>query len=167
MIQVNRHKQCQRCEWSSKPALQRGVGLLEILIALLILSIGLLGIAALQVKALSNNNSAMSRSVATIYSYSILDAMRADRVNALSGQYNVAMPVTIDGTTCIKSGATLADVQVNAWRLQIQQNMGSTACGSVNCATGTCTIVIQFDDSRASGGNLSGATQTITTEVVL
>ncbi|HER34421.1 MAG TPA: type IV pilus modification protein PilV, partial [Halothiobacillaceae bacterium] len=44
---------------------QVGVGLIEVLIAVLVLSIGFLGMAALQTKALSNNNSAMDRTQAT------------------------------------------------------------------------------------------------------
>ena len=55
---------------------QQGVGLIEVLIAVLVVSIGFLGVAALQVYTLSTNNSAMARSMTTVASYSILDAMR-------------------------------------------------------------------------------------------
>ena len=58
---------------------QSGVGLIEVLVAVLVLSIGFLGIAALQAMSLSTNNSDMARSMATIASYSIMDAMRADQ----------------------------------------------------------------------------------------
>jgi type IV pilus assembly protein PilV len=145
---------------------QNGVGMIEVLIAILLLSIGILGIAALQMKAISNNSSAMSRSAATINMYSILDAMRADRNNAINGQYNVTMPDPITDANCTQGGTSLANRQINAWRQQLQQNMGPTACGSINCnsATETCVITIRYDDSRASGGL---ATQDIITEVVL
>src|SRR5690625_4897984 len=50
---------------------QKGVGLIEVLVAVLVLSIGLLGLAQLQAKSLSTNGSAMTRSMATMFSYSI------------------------------------------------------------------------------------------------
>lgn len=143
---------------------QKGFGMLEVLIALLVLSIGLLGVAALQIVSLKNNQSSMSRSLGTISAYSILDAMRADRSSALAGSYNFAMPSTISAATCKKTGATLQAIQLNSWLQEIQQKLGTTACGSVNCASGTCAISVQFDDSRGTNGNTA---QTITTNVVL
>lgn len=146
------------------PNRQKGVGLLEVLVAVLILSIGFLGVAALQVAALNNNNSSMARSMATIYSYTILDALRTDRTAALAGGYNIAMPADIPADCDASSLAGLAADSVGNWRTQIQQNMGVSACGSIACAAGTCTVTIQFDDSRAVGG---AATAQVITEVVL
>ena len=83
---------------------QAGVGLIEVLVAVLVLSIGFLGVAALQARSLSTNNSAMVRSMATIASYSILDAMRADIAGARANAYNK----TIKGNACGKAGSTLA-----------------------------------------------------------
>ncbi len=149
---------------------QHGVGLIEILIAVLILSIGFLGIAALQAKSLSTNNSAMSRSMAVVASYSILDAMRADRANALNGLYNTASP--IKANACPATG-TLAQTQLNSWCTQLGQNLGAAASttGNVNCtAAGNCTITITFDESRmgtTSGGTSSTGLTTITTSAML
>ncbi len=69
----------------SASAPQRGVGLIEVLISLLVLSIGMLGLAGLQLFSLRNNQGAMERSMAVVETHSIADAMRADRVNALAG----------------------------------------------------------------------------------
>ena len=60
----------------------QGFTLVEALIALLVLSIGLLGVAALQLIALQNNNNAMFRSQATYLAYDIADRMRANRDQA-------------------------------------------------------------------------------------
>lgn len=147
----------------SKPKAQLGVGLIEILIAVLVLSIGFLGIAALQAKSLSTNNSAMARSMATVASYSILDAMRADRINALAGGYNG----TITANACPAIG-TLAQSQISQWCADLGQALGATAAttGNVNCSgTGDCIITIQFDDSRAGAGGTS--TQQVVTRVLL
>ncbi|HQS02359.1 MAG: type IV pilus modification protein PilV [Halothiobacillus sp. 24-54-40] len=147
----------------NRPKAQLGVGLIEILIAVLILSIGFLGIAALQAKSLSTNNSAMARSMATVASYSILDAMRADRTNALAGGYKG----TVTANACPASG-TLAQSQISQWCADLGQALGATATttGNVNCsATGDCTITIQFDDSRAGAGGSS--TQQVITKAML
>ena len=94
---------------------QTGVGLIEVLIAVLVLSIGFLGIAALQTKSLANNNSAMARTQASIAAYSMFDAMRADRANALAGKYNTAPTVTVGA--CPGANGTLAETQLRTWCL--------------------------------------------------
>ncbi|HET7300535.1 MAG TPA: type IV pilus modification protein PilV [Oleiagrimonas sp.] len=130
---------------------QRGVGLIEVLIAVLIVSIGFLGVAALQAYSLSTNNSAMARSMATVATYSILDAMRADRDNALSGSYNT----TVTAGSCVKANATLASDQLYQWCELLSGYLGdaATTTGTVNCvqASGNCTVTIVFDDSRSTG----------------
>ncbi|HEU0198650.1 MAG TPA: type IV pilus modification protein PilV, partial [Nevskiaceae bacterium] len=67
---------------------QAGVGLIEVLVAALVLAVGILGIAALQTKALASSGDAMGRSMATIATYSIIDAMSLDATNAKNGSYN-------------------------------------------------------------------------------
>jgi type IV pilus assembly protein PilV len=118
--------------------------------------------AALQAKALSTNNSAMARSMATIATYSILDSMRADLVSAESGAYN--QTVTANACSSIGSG-TLAAVQLTQWCTQLGDALGAvtSTTGTVACsATGDCTVTIQFDDSRAGKAGTSGGTGTQT-----
>lgn len=150
------------------PQRQRGIGMIEVLIAVLIVSIGFLGMAALQARALSTNNSAMARSMATVASYSILDAMRADIVNAKLGAYNGT--VTAGAANCPAAGTTLASVQLNSWCNQLGAALGAPATnpttGTINCSVvGDCTITIQFDDSRAGVGG--SPTQQVVTEAGL
>ncbi|TCI11436.1 type IV pilus modification protein PilV [Dyella soli] len=146
---------------------QAGVGLIEVLVAVLILSIAFLGIAALQAMSLSTNNSAMARSMATISSYSILDAMRADYANATTGAaYNTTTP--LKANACPTGTASLAAAQLSQWCNQLGSNLGvaATTTGAINCsAAGDCTITITFDDSRAGVGGSS--TQTVVTRAML
>jgi len=137
--------------------MQAGVGLIEVLVAVLVLSIGFLGMAALQAMSLSTNNSAMARSMATIDSYSIFDAMRADLSNAVSGAYTKK----VFANACPASGTTLASVQLHQWCNQLGLDLGASAStsGDIACtaASGTttayCTVTVQFDDSRSGGGS--------------
>jgi type IV pilus assembly protein PilV len=149
---------------------QSGVGLIEVLVAVLVLSIAFLGIAALQAMSLSTNNSAMARSMATIASYSILDAMRTDMVSAKSGSYNT----TVVGNACpaAATGGTLEAAQTSQWCGQLASTLGtaSTTTGQIECnpsgTTGVdCTITITFDDSRAGVGGTNG--QKVVTRAML
>lgn len=131
---------------ASRPA-AAGVGLIEVLIAVLILAIGLLGVAALQATALRNSQSSLQRSQGVVHVYSILDAMRANVTAARGGAYNM-------GLTCtVPAGGTLVSDDQRNWIQAIQQNLGPNACGQVNCAANVCTITVRWDDSRAGGAS--------------
>ena len=167
---------------ATSASVQSGVGLIEVLVAVLVLSIGFLGIAALQAMSLSTNNSAMARSMATIDSYSILDAMRADITSAKGGKYNgtvtpatAAVPasgataaVPANSAACPAAGTTLAAAQLSQWCGQLSAGLGgaTNTTGTINCKnSGECTITIQFDDSRAGVGGSS--TQQVVTKAIL
>ena len=57
---------------------QRGVSLLESMIALLVISIGLLGIASLQITAMKQNANALNHSQAVWITYNMADRVRAN-----------------------------------------------------------------------------------------
>ncbi|WP_438438152.1 type IV pilus modification protein PilV [Hydrogenophilus thermoluteolus] len=81
---------------------------IEILIAVLVLAVGLLGVAALQANALKTNQSAVARSQAAMLAYLILDAMRANRDAATSGGVQPGKPGAgqsgLHRTHCEQSG---------------------------------------------------------------
>lgn len=151
-----------------KAAFQSGVGLIEVLIAVLVLSIGFIGMAALQARSLSMNNSSMARSVAIMDSYSILDAMRADLVNAQSGAYNG----TVTASACPTTTGALANTQLTQWCNQLAAGLGASATttGKINCtgSLGACTITVSYDDSKSksTAADTTG-TQAVTTQAML
>ncbi|WP_161809389.1 type IV pilus modification protein PilV, partial [Stenotrophomonas nitritireducens] len=75
---------------------QSGVGMVEVMVAVLVLAIGVLGVAALQAITLKNSSSSASRSQAAIQIYSMMDIIRADRINI--GSYNTNIYVAGDGS---------------------------------------------------------------------
>lgn len=138
----------------SAVACQRGAGLIEVLIAVLILGVGMLGIAAMQATALRNSQGALERSQAVVQSYSILDAMRANRDAAAAGGYNTG------GLACAAPGTgTLAQNDLGMWIGALKSTLGGgdATCGDVKCNGTDCTITVQWDDSRASDGLGSGS----------
>jgi len=68
--------------------------LVEALVALVVLSIGLLGIAGLQITSLKANHGSATRTQAVYLAYDIIDRMRANPAKAIAGAYNIAVGAT-------------------------------------------------------------------------
>lgn len=139
---------------SARARQQRGASLLEVLISVLILGIGMLGIAAMQATALRNSNSSLEQSQAVIQTYAILDAMRVNREQALAGRYNLGVAA---GCDIPAGGGDLAGADLQRWIEELKSALGNSACGGVSCVaigpsveTEDCTITVRWDDSRSS-----------------
>ncbi len=63
--------------------------MIEVLIALAILSFGLLGLALMQGQSLKFNTSAYSRTQANLLAYDIIDRMRSNPAGITAGSYNI------------------------------------------------------------------------------
>jgi type IV pilus assembly protein PilV len=129
---------------------QRGASLIEVLVAVLILALGLLGMAGLQASALKGNQSSYGRAQAVMLSYYMLDTMRADRDGAVASRYNMA-------ATCSPAAITTTDLAGNTrqdWLQSLRDALGNedTTCGVINCdLNGNCLVQVIWDDSRAGG----------------
>lgn len=124
-----------------------GFTLLEVMISSLVLSIGLLGVAGLQITSLKNSDSAYFRSQAALYSYEILDRMRANRDAAIGGDYDVALTALSDLGT--PASGNIAQNDRYDW-LRNLDGVVPDAKGAIDCDTGSvCLITVQWDDSRA------------------
>jgi type IV pilus assembly protein PilV len=121
-------------------ASQRGVGLIEVLVAVLVLSFGLLGIALVQINSLSGNNSSLTRSQAVIASYTALDLLRAQRADALG------MNQTLTASACNASGTAYIVAQLNLWcQNDLASQLGTSSQALIQCdANGVCTVTITF-----------------------
>jgi type IV pilus assembly protein PilV len=70
---------------NSSPGLQAGVGMIEILITLFIITIGLLGVAYLQFVGSFTNSEALSRSQSVMVAQQLSERLRANAVKSLTG----------------------------------------------------------------------------------
>lgn len=131
---------------------QSGFTLLEILVAMVVLSIGLLGLAGLMTTSMRDNLSASHRTQATWMAYDMIDRMRANRTGALAGSYDTLM----SGVACTVAApaGTLPAQDIAAWKSQLACVLPA-AQGSVvvNGGTRAATVVIRWDDSRGTQGN--------------
>ena len=146
-----------------------GFTLLEVMIAMVIFSIGLLGLAGIQAVALKNNHSAYTRTVTMQLAYNMADVIRAgtDIEGLVSGNFD-NVTSTIAGTapaSCIQKGATapnctdtnLADFEIYHWQKRIADSLAS-GVGSITKNGDVYTIKIMWDEERtgATGENCSG-----------
>lgn len=103
---------------------QHGVTLVEVLVTLLILSIGLIGMAAMQVRALQFNQDAYLRSQANVLLYDMAERCRA--TPALGSKF------TADRTL---------------WQQQVNQDLPDGR-GSAECNAGVCTLQVSWGGRR-------------------
>jgi type IV pilus assembly protein PilV len=117
---------------------QKGNTLIEVLISVLIMSIGMLGIAGLQAFSMSNSHQASMRSQAVILARDMADRMRANRIAvraAAPNNYgtvapvkNNCRPVYVANTVAVPVACTptqLAADDVWDWRARATQQLPS------------------------------------------
>lgn len=119
---------------------QDGMTLIEVLVAVLILGVGLLGAASVQLNALKYTDSSLMTSQASFIAYDMLDRIRANS----SADYTVTPPGS--GNLNVARDQDLYDFTTN-----IVAFGGPTATGSITVNQRVFTITINWDDSRAVG----------------
>jgi type IV pilus assembly protein PilV len=154
----------------------RGFTMVEVLVSLVVLSIGLLGIGKLVLFSARANDSAYLRSQATALAYEILDNMRANLPTAKIQGYDVAIgtvpgaPQTCLATIC--SATQVANYDVYTWKQHLTALPGGQ--GSVVTSVTspvTATIIVRWDDEAAqstfSGTPIGVQYESIVLETVL
>lgn len=154
---------------------QGGVSLLEVLMAVLIFSIGLIGLGGLLIVATRSNQSAFVRTQVTFLANSMADRMRANPYGLWNGDYNFTLPLaagtlpTCDATAaCGPTSVATRDKMV--WAAQLQAFLPGLGTTSVNCVKdsaaydpagqinkrppygGLCTMIITWAE-RGYGAN--------------
>jgi len=122
-----------------------GMTLVEVLVALVVISVGLLGIAALQITSLRNSQESFLRTQATALADDIIDRMRANRTVALTNGYkiDIGQAITLSGTSS-RSDRDLAEWKATLKSGLPQTNDGKDADGSVDVQNNIATVTIQW-----------------------
>jgi type IV pilus assembly protein PilV len=151
---------------------QQGFTLIEVLIAVVVLAGGLLGLAGLQARGLSNNQSAYNRSLATQLAYDIADRMRANHNQGPSYQTTTATMTSVNSCTaapntctcspsanpdCSHAELALADLFYWISNLQVALPSGAgtiTCTDPPLCANMIYTITVSWDDNKDGSANV-------------
>lgn len=141
---------------------EKGFSMIELLVAVVISAIGLLGIAAMQTMSIKNVNNTQFRTLATIYAYDMAERMRSNKASA--PQYVGAD--TSSGMPC--SGCSgIATADVAAWKTSITQNSNvgglPEGVGTVSLNGDVYSIAITWEEQQrdASGGLLESQSFTL------
>jgi len=124
---------------------QNGFTLLEILVALVVLAIGMLGLLSLQMVSLKNNHSAQMRTTAIVHTYDILDRIRLNR----SVNYEIAMGAAAP------TGTSMRDLDLQEWKNNLAQDL-PLGDGEIDITGDMVTVTVRWDDSRAGSDRGTG-----------
>ncbi|MDI1279505.1 type IV pilus modification protein PilV [Methylobacter sp.] len=128
-----------------------GFTLIEVLIAMLVLAVGLLGLAGLQATSLKNNQSAYNRSQATQLAYDLADRMRANIAGKARYTAILASSATAKANCLTTTGCTPADLAENdlfEWNSAVSNNLPGGIGTIASPAANMFTITITWDEDR-------------------
>jgi len=130
------------------PVRARGFSLIEVLVSIVVLSIGLLGLAALQVSSLRVGQSSFYRAQAAQLATDMADRLRANLGAARTCELGLADATpTSPTTTCQRD--------LVEWRNRLRALPGGIGGVDVDLAQNTVSITVQWDDSRGGGATNS------------
>lgn len=144
---------------------QRGSSLIEVLVSMLVLGTGILGISAMQLSTLKNNQNSYMRTQAVFHSQDIVERMLSNLGGVEAGNYNDPDPVfTVNCTT--SAGCTAAQMAANdvaVWEASVESGLpsgsatvcldstsddGTTALPACDGLGSSYTVKIWWDDDR-------------------
>lgn len=154
---------------------QSGFTLLEVMVAIVVLSLGLLGLAGLQAASLRNNQTAYYRGIATQQAYDMADRLRANLAGVRAGNYN-ALTGTPSNPSCFTTGCSAANMaatdyfQWNAVNVALLPNgTGTVVCEGgaplTACTAATGNRVFNVTVSWTEKTEAGSGTQSFVTRV--
>ncbi|GLQ49685.1 type IV pilus modification protein PilV [Dyella flava] len=146
----------------------QGFTFLEVLVAVVVVSLGMLGIAATLFASVRGATSGYTRQVAVQYAYDIIDRMRANQVEAAQagGAYTATAvapsstsPQSCNDATC--TAAQMATYDVWDWQTQLAQNLpqglGSITITTDTSGISTVTVTITWQDTAGTSAFAQGS----------
>lgn len=134
---------------------QRGMSMIEILVSIVVLSVGLLGVGAMQSSSLRVGKSSFYRAQAAQFATDMADRMRSNSGDARN--YSHALGASAP------TGTSVRDRDRADWLTKLRTLPGGDGSIDVDALNPMVTITVQWDDSRAGGA--TDATFTLVTRL--
>jgi type IV pilus assembly protein PilV len=145
---------------------QQGATMVEVMVAILVFSVGLLGIASTQTRGLSNTQSALHRSYAAQLSYELIDIMRVNRLtvdlgdavdgNIFNGFDTEVANAFVSKTDCLDASKSctaseMAQFMLLYWVSRLDETLpeAEAEITEVDAATALYSVEIQWADFRS------------------
>jgi len=139
------------------------------MVAVLVLSIGLLGLAGLQALALKNNQNSLYRTVATQQAFDMADRMRANFVGRQAGLYDAIGGIPAD-PGCILTPAGCKPNQLATYDAYVWNSANAallpSGTGTVNKIGNVYSIAINWVERDTPGAPGVAADGTVTKSFV-
>ena len=153
--------------------IQKGLTLIEVLVTLVITSIGLLGVVALQATGLQEARTSLQRTIALNEARAIIDAMKANQEGVASDAYDSLSGLPASTINCRLNNCTAADLAIfdhTQWanRISAQLTNGSafvcegltgfSPTGPTSCGVdqnNVFSVVIYWDEDKDNSGDMS------------
>ncbi|MFK3799920.1 type IV pilus modification protein PilV [Pseudomonas sp. NPDC088444] len=133
---------------------QSGVTLIEVLVALLVLAVGVLGVALLQVSALKQTDSAMRSTQVSFIAHDLMERMRANP----EAHYTLS---SLNQAPTAGNPDVPRDQDLFDFADQLKRAVGENVQASVQMVGGQATVNLEWSDARAQG-EAAQARQTLT-----
>lgn len=128
---------------------QSGFSLIEVLIALVVLAVGLLGLALLQTMNLRYTKSAEQRTKAINLASSILDTMRTNRSELVAYVVDESAFDDVDPSGgCGRNANLNAANNLGRWMCEVKEALGPEAEGSITVAGSAVTVEISWAEDN-------------------
>lgn len=152
-----------------RPRAQRGVSIIEALLATFLLSVALLGAASVQTNSMRQSTAINAQTQADLLARQMIERMRINPAGVIAGSYNAVNATTTDpgcmATGC-STGATIAQADINQWYSALGKLPGGTGSVAGAGAGSTFTVTVNWKDNASNAG--AGApTQTWAVSAVL
>jgi type IV pilus assembly protein PilV len=128
---------------------QSGFTLLEVMVAIVVLSLGLLGLAGLQAATLRNNQIAYYRAIAIQQTYDMADRIRANQAGLATYALGVGVDNGCIGSAC--NAVAMAQTDIFQWNNNNARMLPAGGGTVVGVAGGSFDITVTWNENTEAG----------------
>lgn len=126
----------------------RGFSLIEVLVTLVVLAVGLLGVAMMQMTSMRFTQSANQRTIATNLAYELIDLARSNRL--LSSRYVIAEGAfgEVESKDCAPGEDGSADANLARWKCRVHTSLPNGSAVVELPGNGVIRVTLSWTDAH-------------------